>query len=81
MTEQKFCKNCTHYLPPYGPFRAYCRHPDTKGAPDPVSGNSSLTPCEVLRKNGYAACGPDAKLFQPKETKTFWLTGLFKLGV
>ena len=74
-----FCKDCRHfrdtYKEPLKPdelthFERFlpdfaCMHPDVP--PDPVFG-TPIRMARYLRDPG-AACGPDGKLFQPKEDK------------
>jgi hypothetical protein len=69
MTEPKLCKNCKHFRRDWitflfeGDEYAKCSNP-----------KSFALFCSNERKNFYSlgVCGPEAKNFEEKETKSFW---------
>jgi hypothetical protein len=60
-----FCKDCKYYSLPY--VYGHCGHPKTnKGEYDLETGKMITTWADFERKPGKK-CGPEGKLFEPKE--------------
>lgn len=66
----KYCKDCCWFreirnIPPL-PGGPKCGNPVSAISTDLVYGNTSFTPCSIMRVD---LCGPEAKLFEPKDAK------------
>lgn len=66
---QRFCQDCDHYRvgDPFHSGLDTCAHPSLPEKRDRVRGELLPHYCNSVR--GYAdPCGPDAKLFEPKNS-------------
>jgi hypothetical protein len=68
LTTIKACGDCRHIE--FKPFRAVCRHPSGDAEIiDYVTGKprTHAMSVEIMRGTVIGKCGPEAKLFEPKE--------------
>lgn len=85
MSSELLCKDCKHsfitfwsWLQYSGKYRYYCRksYEPAESKVDPVTGPYTTKPsyasCSIARIE-HKTCGPEAKLWEPKHKKHFFL--------